>query len=242
MRITFPIIILTILLTAAMILPGCTRVGSSLNGSGKIIDKDVDIADFENVEVNGTFNLEIIQSASFQVTLSTDENLISRVSFSLNGKTLKIKIEAPATFFPTSLKIKIGMPQIHNLNLAGEAKASISGFKSLSRFNLNLTDASILTGNLEAEATNFYLSKGSQLNLQGKAKSLELDSAGASKLELGDFILASADVKLREASTATLHVNGEFDVILKDASKIIYLGNPLITNTSITADSTMTHK
>jgi hypothetical protein len=235
-------IALTCLLTLAILFPGCTQAGSALNGSGKIIDHDVDIADFDSLQIQGEFSLEIVQSKSFQVTLSTDDNLISRVLFSLDDETLKIKIEAPATFFPTSLKIKIAMPTISNLNLSDGARAMISGFQALPRFNLVLVGASSLSGNLEADATNFYLSGGSQVSLQGQAKVLELDSAGASKLNMGDFVLGSANVKLRDASTGVLNVNGELDIVLTGASKIYYLGNPLIRNTSITGDSSMIHQ
>lgn len=242
MRKAFSKIILVSLVTLALLFPGCTRAGSALNGSGKIIDQDAKVADFDSLNVQGAFNLEITQAESFKVTIITDENLVSRILISRTDKTLKIKIEAPATFFPTSLKLKIAMPQILELNLSGGAKASLAGFKSTSNFNLVLKDASFLSGNLEAGATNFYLSDASQVILQGKATTLELESAGAGKLDLGDFVLTSANVRLREASIAVLNVNGEFDVVLKDASKIYYLGNPLISNTSITGDSTMIHQ
>ncbi len=232
----------TLLLMTAILFPGCTQAGSALNGSGKIIDHAVDIADFDSLRVQGAFNLEIAQAASFKVTLSTDDNLISRILFSREDKTLKMKIEAPATFFPTSLKIKIAMPQIHNLNLSGGAKATISGFQSTPNFNLVSVGASSLNGNLEADATNFYLSGGSQVSLQGKAKTLDLDADGASKINLGDFVLTNADVKLGGASSAIVNVSGELDVVLKDAAKIYYSGNPLIRNTSITGDSSMIHQ
>jgi hypothetical protein len=232
----------TLLLMTAFLFPGCTQAGSALNGSGKIIDHDIDIADFDSLQIQGLFNLEISQAASFKVTLSTDDNLISRIQFSRNDKTLKTKIEAPATFFPTSLKLKVAMPNILNLNITGGTKATISGFQSLPNFNLVSVGASSLNGKLEADSTNFYLSGGSQVSLQGQAKTLDIDADGASKISLGDFVTSSADVKLGGASSAIVNVSGELDVILKDASKIYYFGNPLIRNTSITGDSSMIHQ
>jgi hypothetical protein len=242
MRIWFSKIILISLVMFVLLAPACSQAPSALNGSGKIIEQDVKLTDFDSLEVQGAFNLEITQADSFKVTLITDGNLVSRILFSQSGKTLKISIEAPASFFPTSLKLRIAMPKIVGLNLSKAAKASLDGFKSTSNFNLVLKNASFLSGNLEANVTNFFLADASQVILQGKATSLELDSAGASKLDLGEFVLATADVELREASIAVLNVNGEFDVVLKDASRIYYLGNPLIRNTSITGDSSMIHK
>jgi len=239
-RVLTPLILL-MLINLAVLPLGCTQAGSALNGSGKLIDRVVEIADFDSVEAQGIFNLEITDSPSFQVVVSTDDNLINRVLLSLDGKTLILKIEAPATFFPTSLKVKIALPQLKSLNLDDEAMTNISISEAVHSFNLILTGGSALEGYLESDLTNFYLSGQSWMNLQGKSKTLELDVAGGSQLDLSNFLLSGANVKLREASSAFLNVNGDLNVVLEDASKIIYLGNPLIKNTSITGDSSMVH-
>src|SRR5271157_2741668 len=103
------ILVFIVTLTVAASFPGCARVGSSMNGSGKIIDQDLKLTDFDTINVHGPFELEIVQDIAFKATLSTDENLISRVRGSLDRKTLMLSVEAPATFFPTSLKVKIVM-------------------------------------------------------------------------------------------------------------------------------------
>jgi hypothetical protein len=242
MKKLFIAITLIILLISAILIPGCAQAGSAINGSGKIIDRNIDIAEFNNVQAQGKLNLEIVSSDSYKITISTDENLINRVLFTREDETLEIKIEAPASFFPTSLKITIAMPQVKSLNLADGALATISINKSIASFNLVLTGASSFSGYLEAEATNFYLSGQSQVSLKGQSKKLELDVAGASKLDLSKFLLSGANVKLRETSIAILNVNGDLNVVLKDASKIYYLGNPLIKNTSIIGDSSMIHQ
>ena len=234
-------IVLIVLIVFGFILPGCTRAGSSINGSGKIIDKDIELKDFTRVALQGPFNLEIVQSDSFRVTLSTDDNLISRILISPQGETVKFSIEAPANFFPTSLKVKIAMPRIYGLNLTDGTKATFSEFKSTFNFSLSLAE-STLTGFLEAGNSDFRVSKNSQVNLKGSAIRLDLDGSGMSKIDLGDFTVTSAGVTLKEESEATLNVNGRFDVHLEGASKLYYLGNPTISDTSISGGSFMKQK
>jgi len=213
-----------------------------MNGSGKIIDQDLKLTDFDTINVHGPFELEIIQDTAFKATLSTDENLISRVRGSLDRKTLMLSVEATATFFPTSLKVKIAMPLIAGLSLSEGAKANLSGFKSANDFNLYLNKGSNLNGSIEADDMTINLSGASQANLAGKSKTLDLQCSEGSKLDLSGFTIAKAQVKLKDASEATLNVNGELDVIMSDASKIYYLGNPLISDTSISGGSTMIRK
>jgi hypothetical protein len=236
------IIILAIILILTLVLPGCARVGSSMNGSGKIVTQDLKVKEFTGINAHGPFELEISQAESFKVTLSTDENLVSRVLVSLDRKTLKLSIEAPASFFPTVLKLKIEMPQIRSLNLSGHAGVSLSGFKSNEDFTLFAAGDSTLIGSLEATIIRFNLSEASRVSLSGAAVRLELECKGGSRLDLENLALTSAQVKLTEQSEAILDIEGRFDVILNDNSKIYYLGNPLFSNTSITGDSTMIHK
>jgi hypothetical protein len=242
MKKAFSAVSLMVLLISAILLPGCTRVGSALNGSGNITDHDVKIDDFDSLNVKGEFELEIKQAKSYQVIISTDENLISRVLVSLDRKTLKLSIEAPATFFPSSLKVKITLPKIAGINLSGAAKATISGFNSTDDLTLFLAGGSALSGSMEVGIPRFYLSEASQLSLKGKGTRLELDCKGGSKVDLGEFVLISAQTKLKEASEAIMNVSGRFDVNLSSSSKIYYLGNPIISDTSISGDSTMMRK
>jgi len=234
------ILIITILATLSF--SGCNRAGSAMNGSGVIIDKTLQVTDFSDIDAEGPFSLEVVQSDFYNVILSVDENLISRVLVSSGNRTLKLRIQAPASFFPTSLKIKIGMPIIKNLVLADEAMVSLSGFPRLDVFNLVLKQASSLNGYLEAGNIDFNVSGKSLVNLKGKAQRLQLECSGESNLDLIDFILSSANVRVIGASEANLTVNGRFDVVMDDASKILYSGNPVFYNTSISGDSTMSRK
>ena len=150
-----------------------------------------------------------------------------------------LSVEAPATFLPTSLKVKITMPRIFGLSLSEGAKASLAGFKSEYDFNLYLNKGSNLSGSIEAGNATIGLADASQAVLSGKSSTLDLQCAGRSEIDLNYFTVSSAQIKMKEASEASLNVSGELDVVMSDASKIYYMGNPLISDTSISGGSTM---
>jgi hypothetical protein len=239
MKKTSIIFLLVVGFILAAALPGCSSAPSALNGSGKIIDQDIEITDFNSVNVSGAFILDIKQSSGYKVTLSTDDNLLSRFKIVLDRKTLKISIEAPASFFPTSLKMAIEMPQIAGLNLSGGAAAMLSGFKSAGNFSMFLAEKSKVEGNVTAGEAVFQLTGSSTAALSGLATRLDLVSTGDSKVDLADFPLISAQVKLQEHSQAIINVSGRFDVELHEESKVFFLGNPIFSNTSISGGSTM---
>lgn len=234
--------ILGIILLTALILPGCTRVGSSMNGSGKIIDDELKLEGFSSLNVKGPFVVEVTQARDFQVILSTDDNLLNRVRFSLERQTLNLSIQAPATFFPTSLKLKVGMPDLNNINLSESARAVVNGFTNIDALTVFLAGKSTLNSAMEVNTIELNLSGASEIFLQGKAQSINVDARGASKLNLAEFECSSAEVKLTEASEATMDVLGSVDITLQKASKFFYVGSPVFRDTNISGGSTMAHK
>jgi hypothetical protein len=237
MRFAIPMILLVLALSLAI--SGCSRVGSSLNGSGKIIDQPIKITGFTKVSAKGSFPVELYQSDQPSVTVSTDDNLIQRVIVALSDETLLISIQAPATFFPTSLKIVIGMPRIYGLILNDGAKASLSGFKSTYNFSLDMRGASTLGGYLEAGNLDFDIGEGSTVNLKGSALDLELQASKASKLDLSAYPLNSGTIQLQDFSEATVDIQGRLTAKLEGASMLYYLGNPTLSDTSISGGSIM---
>jgi hypothetical protein len=235
-------VVLIIATLGIILFTGCSRVGSVVNGSGNVVEKNIKATDFTDVNIVGPFTVEITQSEAYNVILSTDENLLNRVLVSVEKGMLKLNIQAPGSFFPTSLKVKIGLPAVKNVFLTDDVKASLSGFPLINNFILISKDSSTFSGYLEAENTNFNISGNSVVNLKGKAARLQLECLEGSKVDLTDFILSSANVRVTGASEATLNVNGRFDVLMEGASKIYYLGNPIFSNTSISGGSTMSRK
>jgi len=239
MHLKISIIIGVILLVTVFTLSGCAQVGSSLNGSGKIVDQPLDIKNFNAINAKGSYTLIVSQADNFKVTLSTDNNLFNRLKISLERSTLMLNIEAPATFFPTQLKITITMPKLIGLNLSGGAKASVAGFNSQDDFSLFIADKGSLDGKLAASNFDLNLSGGSKVVLSGSAVSLDLTANNSSIVDLHDIIFAQAQIRLDDASEATLMVTGQFDVGLKNKSKLVFAGNPVFINTSVTGGSTM---
>ena len=231
-----------LLLISIIFFSNCSRVGSSMSGTGNIIHQDVKIADFTRIEIRGEFVVEITQAEKFGITVGTDDNLINRIIVSREDETLKMSIEAPGNFFPTSLKTTIAMPRIYGLSLFDKARASLSGFQTTFNFDLRVSKSSSASGYLESGITKFIISEASQVTLAGKALELELEASGKSKLDIGEYVVDNARVDLKGASEAVINVISEFDVNLNEASRLYYLGNPIIHDSSISGDSVLQRK
>jgi hypothetical protein len=239
MKMKIIMLISLLLLITMLAAPGCKPVSSSINGSGKIVERDVEIDGFTSINAKGVYQLVVQQGKLFKVTVSLDDNLFNRIELSMERKTLKLVVKAPATFFPTALKVTVTMPQLLGLNLSGGASASISGFQSPEDFTLFLSAKGLLEGSIIAKDLIFHLSQGARVVLSGSGLKLELHSVDGSLLDMSKLDVMRADITLDEASEAVINVTGQIDVDLRNKSKLYFSGNPVFNNTSVIGGSTM---
>jgi len=225
--------------------------------------EEFNFSDFTRVAVGGAFEVEVVQSDSYGVSITADDNLFKNLKVSKEGETLKIG-HSPHIgwrFRSASPRARITMPVLKGLQLSGATKGTISGFNSSEGFKLNLSGASSVTGEITAGDAEIDCSGASRVKLTGSAKdavieasgasSVELAGAaknivikasGASRMELGGFSVQDAAIKLSGASRSIVKLDGTLNASLSGASKLSWIGNPIMGDIKTSGASTLSSK
>ena len=251
--------VLTVVLLTSGLLAGC---GGVVKGSGNLETQTFDFTGFTRVEVGHAFEVEIVQSDSYSVTITADDNLFKYIQVSKEGGTLKIGLKPITTSWSATLRAEITMPQLSGLALSGATRGTVSGFSSTENLDIKVSGASSLdlvemsasdidfeisgasrvTGDIIASDADFEVSGASTVQLQGSAKDIVIDASGASRAELAAFPVNNADVKLSGASRGTVNMDGRLDANLSGASKLEYIGEPTMGNINTSGASTLSKK
>jgi hypothetical protein len=115
----------------------------------------------------------------------------------------------------------------------------VNGFSSSEDFRLSLSGASSVTGEITAGDAQFDLSGASSAELTGSAKDVIINASGASQTELGGFSGHNVAVKLSGASRSTVKVEGRLDARLSGASRLSWIGNPVMGDIRTSGASTL---
>ena len=134
-----------------------------------------------------------------------------------------------ASYSNVKTEAEITMSQITRLELSGASDGNIDGFSAAEPLNLELSGASRLTGNITGDC-NIHLSGASRVVLNGSGDDLDVYASGASQVELADYFINNATVKLSGASSAYLNLDGRLDADLSGASNLIHTGQPIMGN------------
>lgn len=214
--------------------------GETLQGSGNVVSEQMALADFTTVEAQNAFELQITQSDSFAVTVRADDNIMDLVDVSKEGDTLKLRLERGVSLRNATLEAEITMPDLEGLDLSGASRASVSGFRSSGQLDIGLSGASSLDGDLEAGDVDINASGASRVVLDGSATGLTIEGSGASSLDLADFTVETAEVRLSGASDATVRAQERIDPVdVSGASKLRYLGDPSLGDVTTSGASTV---
>lgn len=208
-----------------------------LVGCGPVRTRTYNFTDFARVEVGYAFQVEVVQSDSYSVSITANEDIFNNIQVSQEGETLKIHLTQSATF--GTRKAEITMPDLRAINLSGAAKGTIKGFSSSDDFTLDLSGASKLDGDLTAGDVDFHVSGASTVELDGSAQDIDVDTSGASHVKLADFSVRNADVTLRGASSGTVNLSGKLDADLSGASHLEYVGEPTLGTINTSGSSTL---
>jgi hypothetical protein len=213
-----------------------------LIGSGNLETEEYAFADFTEVEIGSAFEFEIKQSSSYNVSVTADDNVMDYVQVSQVGQTLTIRLGTVTWLGPVTLKASVAMPQLLGLTASGATRGTVSGFSSTENLSVGVSGASRVTGDITAGNVDFGISGASSIQLEGSANNMDATASGASHLNLDDFIVNNADVNLSGASSGTVNLSGRLDADLSGASRLWYIGEPMMGDIDTSGASTISQK
>jgi hypothetical protein len=235
--------------------------------SGGSVTTAEDFKDFTRLDIQNAFDVEVVQSDTFNVEVTSSAALLDYISVTKAGDTLTLRLNPnhPFTDFVLMrkvLKARITMPALRGIALSGASKAVLTGFKSANAVDLTLAGASTmqlagveagdanidvsgacgLNGKLTTGNVKLDVSGASHVDLSGTGTDVKLTGTGASRVNLEAFVVKTATVTISGASQATVDAREHLDFSLSGASSLFFLSNPKTGTTEVMGASTVKHK
>ena len=213
-------------------------------GSENLVTQEKFFSDFSVVDAENGFDVEITQSNSYSIKITADDNVIDHVEVFKTSDTLTIRLKLGYNYQSVTLKGKITMPELHELDLSGGTHGTVEGFSSSHEFVAELSGGSHLSGDFTTSGdAQFALSGGSHLSeLDGEANNLRISASSGSHLDLSDFHVHDASVNLSGGSHATVNLDGRLDADVSGGSHLFYIGDPTMGDIDKSGGSTVSKK
>jgi hypothetical protein len=252
--------VLAALLVMPLLAVGCKRVDP-----GPSVSKNFDLTEFNKVEIGSAFEVELVPSDTWSISITAQETLFDHINVTKSGDKLEINLNWSWGTWVSSWgfqrpKARITMPELAGLNLSGASKGTANGFRSSNvtsiqvsgasqlQFDIQATSADIdisgasrIDGSLKAGTIHAIVNGASRAKITGTADNLVLNGSGASTLDLENLIVKKVDVTLSGASHGTVSPIDTMKVSISGASSLTYTGDPSLDAIEVSGASTI-HK
>jgi len=249
-------VIITVIILTCLTALGCY---GAIRGSGNIVTRSYEYADFSRVEISSAFDVEIVPGSAFSISVTADENIFDFIRVSQTDNILKIAMGPGYSYFPSVLIARVAMPDIESLSAFGASRVDLSGFTFEHEFAAELSGASTLEltgvvmgdisldagtasriqGVVQAIDMTFEVTGASRVNLTGNARNVRITGGGASNIDVSGLEAQNATVGLSGASSAVINITGRLDAGLTGASHLKYIGEPELGNINLSDFSTV---
>ena len=183
--------------------------------------KKYNFSGYTRVRVKTAVDVEITVSDSFSI--DTETGPLSPVKIRQKGDALTISRPwcwfVSGFFFQLSrAKVKIGMPQLLELEVSDNSSAGVAGFSSSNKFKLMLYEASSFGGDLSAGDAQLDISGGSQAEFNGTSSNLFLKVKDSSSFAANINVDGNAEIEV--FSNSAIALVGSANTILADISNV----------------------
>jgi len=202
----------------------------TIEPSGNIITKEVNVSSFDQLDVNGVFNLLLIQGNKEEVKIEADDNLQPFFEVKNEGSRLIIEMKKDINIRnkehgKLKMKVYVTFKKLKSMNL--KTVGNISSEANLSFENLDIDNKSV--GNIDlkltAQTLNIQNKSVGNVKLNGKAESVLIKNKGVGSIEASDFIVQKMDIE--NSGIGSAEVNAEKELKVKDSfmGKVTNKGN-----------------
>ncbi len=208
-----------------------------VNGKGDIVDEQINVADFQSIELRGAANVEISKGNDVEIILSDYENLLQyhRI-FVENGKLIIEKDDPFVQLINSKAKVQIVIPQsLQAISLTGSGDIHLlTQFSAINSINISGSGRiyAINTNNIFENLTTKISGSGS-IEIKGICTQLEAIISGSGKLYLSDLHTQNVDCKITGSGSAYINASQQLNATISGSGNIEYSGNANL-NTQIT--------
>jgi hypothetical protein len=237
------------LLFAALGLTSCEDIWNHcVDGNGHRSNVTRTMGSFNEVVVNGEFEVQIDTGRASSVFIDGDENLLDLVVTHVSGNQLFIETEDHTCLQPTHpIVVTVTTSELRGIHLNGSGKVNCSGLQT-DELSLYLDGSGEVTCHETKAFAVFMVIQGSgyiqcsmatenltanlegsgEIGLNGVAINAEYNISGSGRIQGGEMITDTCSCNISGSGRIDTRVNNLLNVTITGSGMVYYFGNPVV--------------
>lgn len=210
--------------------------GKGIKGNGNMTTITRDVGSYDQVNVGGFFDVELVAGDEGTLTIEGESNLLEYLVTEVNGNALKIKVEKGKNLKPSNrMMIKITVPfrDLNEVTLAGSGDVIGRDIIKANNFNTSVAGSGDLVLKVEANTVDSSVAGSGDLTLSGSTRDLEASVAGSGDIHAGNLDAANVDARVAGSGDISVRCSESLKARVSGSGDIEYSGNPSKQDTKV---------
>ncbi len=217
---------------------GQSWFGSGINGEGSVVERTLDIKDFDAISLTTSGKVYLTQGDKFEVRVVAQQNIIDNLTKRVSDREWRIGFEKNVRRYD-KLELYITLPQLRNAHISGSGDIKSTNTLACSNdVSVSISGSGNITLDLEATAINGRISGSGDIALRGKADKLDLSISGSGDINATDLTGRQATIAIAGSGDCKVSASEDLDVRISGSGDVQYTGRPRI-NTRISGSGSL---
>ncbi len=203
-----------------------------VRGSGIIVSRAQTVGPFKRVCLsNSRGDVVVTQASEHSVRVEADDNLIDRLTATVDGDTLRVNFAPGFVFLRPSqpIQVQVAAVEIEQLQVAGQGHLKAGALRAPALELAINGKGGITAGPLAVETLTVNINGIGKVAVEGVAREQDVNISGIGQHQADGLDCQRACVAISGIGKVALRVAQALDVAISGVGDVIYHGHPEVT-------------
>ncbi len=225
-------LLLCLLAIFGMILSGCTK--ENVSGSGRVIREERTVARFEELTVEGPFEVHIRQGPEAPLTVEAEDNVMHVVETSVSGTTLYLNIRKHVNLRHFKvIHVYVQSPQFRRIIFSGSG--SITGKDTIrtTQFSYECNGSADAQFKVDANEVKMNMNGSGSVLVEGFSREYIANINGSGNVSGEGLKTGNARITINGSGDQSIWVTDRLEVRIAGSGNVRFRGSPATLNTTV---------
>jgi len=193
------------------------------------------------VDVEGPFDVVLVQGDTFIVEIETDENLLQYIDLKKdNGKIVISEKDGYELNSKKGIIVRIQMPTINQVNVSGSGSVkSETILSNIDAMEINIGGSGDITLELKSPKIDVGIGGSGEATLSGTTRNLDISIGGSGACHAEELLSEECVVTIGGSGTARVYASTSLKGTIGGSGDIFYRGEPKDVKKSISGSGSI---
>ena len=198
-----------------------------ISPKGNIENKDVDVEEFVNLDLEGKFRIFYARSNKNYVAIETYPNIADNLEVEVKDKTLFIKENRKTKEVDFYNIVVYSKYNLEKVSVADSVEMNISSEIKTDNFRLNLKNYATFMGSVNTRKAEIEMLNRSRANFLGETKDAVIKIADTASLIAPYWKIENLKIDSKNGNYAEVNVKDSLKGNIQNTAKFVYYNDPI---------------